>query len=227
MQYINKRFILVILSFFTISLLFGEENIHMKRFKGQAISPYVRDITDLSLIIYKEYPHLYEGTEEEYLPFIEHYTHSKCGIACLLFDHAKPIGVAIGMPMSAMRGKYQQPLLNARPEENFDTLFYLGELLLLKEYRGRGFGKQMYLELEQLVREEGAFKKICFCTIDEADLKSNPMKPKDYTSLDGFWRKLGFEKYNDITFSVYWRNLFEADDTPHKMSYWIKSFSDH
>lgn len=223
MRYLNNVIMPVILSFFAIPLLFAQENIHMKTFRGKSIIPYIKDITDLSITIYKEYPYLYEGTEEEYLPFIEHYTLSNDGIACLLFDNEKPIGVAIGMPINEMREKYQQPFINARPEENSNELFYLGEFLLLNDYRGQGFDKQMYLELERLIRENEDFKKICFCKIDEVD--QNPLMPKNYKPLDEFWTKLGFDKCDDIIVSVYWRNVFEADDSPHKLVYWLKSLS--
>ncbi len=224
MQNINKLIMPVILSFFVIPLLFAQENTHIKAFRGESITPYIKDITDLSITIYKEYPYLYEGTEEEYLPFIEHYTHSNYGIACLLFDDAKPIGVAIGMPMNEMREKYKQPFISARPQDNCDEIFYLGEFLLLKAYRGQGFGKQMYLELEHLIKENESLKKICFCKIDESD--QNPLMPKNYRPLDGFWKKLGFGKCDDITVTVYWRNVFEENDSPHKMVYLLKSLSE-
>lgn len=224
MKYINKLIIPIILNFFAIPLSSAQGNIHTKTFRGQSITPYIKDITDFSITIYKEYPYLYDGTEEEYLPFIEHYSHSNYGIACLLFDDAKPIGVAIGMPMNEMREKYKQPFISARPQENCDELFYLGEFLLLKDYRGQGFGKQMYLELEQLIREDKGLKKICFCKIDESD--HNPLIPKDYKPLDGFWEKLGFDRCDDITVTVYWRNVCEEDDSPHKMAYWLKSLAE-
>src|ERR1700722_3489588 len=147
---------------------------------GQEITPYVQEITDLALTVYRDYPYLYEGTVDEYYPAIEHYTHSSDGIACLFFNNNQLVGAAIGMPMNEMRDKYKLPLVNARPEENFDQLFYLGELLLLKEYRGQGLGKQMYLEFENTVREL-AFTKICFCKIDESE--QNPLAPENYKSL--------------------------------------------
>ena len=222
MQHFNKLLLSTLLSLLVVPLLSIQGTIHLETFTGQAIVPYVKDITTLSLIIYKEYPYLYDGTEEDYLPAIEHYSHSEKGIACVLFDDTKPIGVAIGMPISEMREKYQQPFLHARPEENPDEIFYLGELLLLKEYRGQGFGKQMYLELERLVIEEN-FKKICFCKSNEDDPDPSIM-PENYRPLDEFWKKLEFERC-DVSVSVYWKNIFETDESPHELVYWIKSIA--
>lgn len=215
MRSLNNVLFFFVCYLFAIPLLLAEEGLVIKTFQGKDISPHVKAITDLCLIIYKEKPYLYEGTEEEYRPFIEYYADSETNRACLLFDESKPVGVAIGMPLHAMRDKYREPFLSMRPEENPDELFYLGELLLLKDYRGNNLGKQMYLECERLATQEG-FKKICFCKIDE---------PESDQSLDGFWKKLGFEKCEEGTFVVYWKNVGESDESPHQMRYWIKSLS--
>jgi GNAT superfamily N-acetyltransferase len=211
-----------IVSLFMISFLYANEaNIRMQILQGEVITSRVKDITDLSLSNYREYPYLYEGTEDEYLPLIQHYAESESGIACLLFDNEKPIGVAIGMPMSAMRENYKQPLLNCSEKIDIDSIFYLGEFLLLKEYRGKGLGKQMYIEFERLVMANGNFKSIWFCKISEFD--SHPLMPTNYKSLDDFWKKLGFEQQEHLNFSVFWRNVSEIDDSPHKLAYWMKS----
>lgn len=213
--------LLVMVELVVTPFLFSHENCRIEVFKGAEIIPYVKKVTDLSLAIYREYPYLYEGTEEEYMPFIEHYAKSELGMACILFDDEKPVGVAIGMPMDTMRKKYQEPLLSKYPEANINSFFYLGEFLILKEYRGKGFGKQIYVELEQSIKKEKLFKTICFCKIDEFEL--HPLKPDNYKSLDEFWRKLGFEQVEDLSTSVAWRNINELEDSPHKMVYWIKT----
>lgn len=190
--------------------------------QGAVINSRVKDITDLSLIIYREYPYLYEGTQEEYLPLIQHYAQSENSIACLLLDDEKPIGIAIGMPMNVMRENYKQPILHSEAV-NIDSLFYLGEFLLLEAYRGKGFGKQMYREFERLVKEKGNFTTLCFCKISE--FESHPLMPVKYKPLDDFWIKLGFEKVENLNFSVVWRNVDEVEDSPHHLVYWMKALS--
>ena len=207
---------------FVTSSLIAKENISIRTFRGELISPFLQDITDLCITIYKEYPYCYEGTKEEYFPFIEYYAHDN-GIACLLFDGNHPVGVAIGMPISEMREKYKAPFHHARPHENFEEIFYLGEILLLKDYRCRGLGTEMYLEFERSVKENKNFKKICFCKIDESNQTN--LEPENYKPLDGFWEKNGFDRCDDITVIVNWQNVGEVDESPHKLVYWLKSFS--
>jgi len=211
-----------VLNLFVILPLTAKDSIHLQTFKGESINPYVKDITDLCITVFREYPYCYEGTEEEYRPFIEHYAHSDNGIACLLFENDYPIGVAIGMPLNEMREQYMDPFITARPQENCDELFYLGEFVLLKEYRGRGLGKEMYLELEDLVRENRNVKKMCFCKIDETN--SEPTIPENYRSLDGFWEKLGFDQCDDVAMEAYWHDIGQIEASSHKLVYWLKSF---
>ena len=204
--------------FFLSSTLIAEETLSMRTYRGKSITPFLKDITDLCVTIYKEYPYLYEGTQEEYFPFIEHYAHSEHGIACLLFDNERLVGVAIGMPLNEMRDKYQAPFTNARPQENFREIFYLGEFLLVKDYRGRGLGKKIYLEFERSVTN---MKKICFCKIDETDRKI--LETENYRPLDGFWEKFGFHKCEDVSVTVNWQNVGELEESPHQLVYWLKS----
>lgn len=206
--------------FIMVFLHADEATIRMEVVQGEAIHAYVKDITDLSLIIYREYPYLYEGTEEEYLPHIQHYAQPE-SVACLLFDNEKTIGVAIGLPLKAMRDNYKRPLLNSDVYINIDSVFYLGEILLLPEYRGRGLGKQMYLKFEEMVRKKENFKSICLSKISE--LESHPRMPAQYKSLDTFWAKLGFKRLNNVHFSVVWLNVGDQEESSHKMVYWIKT----
>lgn len=213
--------VLKVIGLFIVPFLSAHETCHMQVLKGEAIRPYVKDITDLCLVVYREFPYLYEGTEEEYMPAIEHYAQSPLGIACVLFDNQKLVGIAIGEPMGAMREKYKQPLLNFYSESELDAFFYFGEFLLLKEYREKGLGQKMYFELEKQINEEGQLRTICFCKIAEFD--KHPLMPKNYKSLDEFWTKLGFSQREEIATSVFWRNIGEEEDSPHKMIYWVKS----
>ncbi len=201
--------------------LFSEENLSIKVFKGDEISPYVKGITDIAIEVYKEYPYLYDGTEEEYLPFIDYYSHSSFGIASLLFDGDRPVGVAIGMPLNEMRDRFKDPLLAARPDENLEKIYYLGEFLLINEYRGKGYGKKLYKQLENLVKENGEYSKLCFCKIVEWDY--HPLMPNGYLPMDGFWIKQGFEICDDITVSVYWDDVGTNENSIHHLVYWMKN----
>lgn len=212
----NFRQILVLLALFIAPHLFSQT---LETLQGQQIKPFVEQITNLSLEVYREAPYLYEGSLEEYGPFIGYYSESAQGIASLVFVHDTLVGVAIGMPMVEMREKYLQPYAMKRPGENLSEVFYLGEFLLLKEYRGKGWGKEMFSSFEAKAQEQN-FKKICLCSITESHLNCDY---QDNSSTDRFWEKLGFTKCEDITFSVAWKNVGTEENHPHQMVYWFKA----
>lgn len=204
----------IVLTFF---LFFSSlESFEFKTYYRNSIEPHVKAINDLALTVYREHPYNYAGTEEEYLPFIQYYCHS--GIATALFEDGKLIGIAIGMPLSEMRDKYRLPFIQARPQTDDSTVYYLGEFLLLKEYRKQGFGKGMYFAFEDSVRNMGLFSEICFCKIDERNIKGS----NDYQPLDGFWKRLGFEVCHDVSCTVYWQNSGDLEESEHHLVYFNK-----
>ena len=194
-------------------------NVSLKVFKGNEITPYVSDITQLSLQIYREYPYLYEGTEEEYLPFIQRYSESNDGIASILFDDKKLIGVCIGMPLNEMRDNYLGNFSSITKEE-LDSLYYLGEFLLLKQYRSQGNGKQMYTSFENEVIKKSLYKTLCFCKIQE--FLEHPSQPDNYFSMNNFWKQSEYVAREDLSFNVDWVNVNETTLSPHQLYFWFK-----
>ncbi len=184
--------------------------------QGEAIQPYVKDITELCLVIYREYPYLYEGTEAEYGPFIQEYAQSPHGIACLLFDDEKPVGVAIGVPLSAMRKNYQDGFAQFAPE--LTSVYYLAEFLLLTDYRNKGYGRELYRQFESLIPAE--YPTLSFCKIAERD--THPLMPQNYSPVDTFWRKLGYTEHKDWSFFVSWDDVGTLGNSSHQLIYWTK-----
>lgn len=193
--------------------------VHMKVLRGKEIVPFVEDITELCLMGYREYPYLYEGTASEYGPFIQNYADSPNGIVCLLFDGDRPIGVATGLPMAEMRERFQAPFKHT--EVDLFSLFYLGELIVSKEYRKRGYASQLCFELERCAKETGRYSKMCFCTIKEPE--NHSLRPIDYKSVQDGWR--GYAKHEEILFFCHWLCVGETEESDHPMVYWIKDLT--
>lgn len=205
--------------------LAAQDGIRIETYRGQEINSHIKEITDVALVVYRDYPYLYEGTVEEYLPILALNGKSSCGLGCLVYDNDKVIGAALGMPADEIRSHYLEPLLKVSSREKLKASFYFAEMLLLKEYRNSDLGQQIYNAMEKLVKAEGIFNRIYFCNIVEAD--QHPLKPKDYLPFDEFWQmeKLGFEKCESLTFNAYWQNINETEDSPHQQVYWTKSIA--
>lgn len=193
-----------------------EANVRLQVLRCQEIEAYVDAITELALIVYREYPYLYDGTMKEYLPLIQIYATSQDGIACLLFDNKKLIGAAIGLPFLEMRDNYKELFA----DEDLKDYYYLGALLLLKQYRGQGFGKKMYTAFEESVSALKVFQTLCFCKIQEFD--KHPLMPRGYQSLESFWKKLGYIEHPKLTFTIPWKDIDAPKVRQHTLVYWTK-----
>jgi ribosomal protein S18 acetylase RimI-like enzyme len=51
-------------------------------------------------------------------------------------------------------------------------MYYLGELVLLPEYRKQGIGSALYLQFEAAVKEMRAYSKISLCQMEDSRYES-------------------------------------------------------
>lgn len=179
--------------------------IRLEVLQGEAIKEHSQEFASLCHVIYGEYPYLYDGKDAGYEEYINSYADSKNSIVCMAFDGKKVIGAAAGMPLAESRDYYQAPFnalgIDVKP------FFYLSELIVLKEYRGKGIGTSLYNLTEDLVKKEGCFPKITCCAMENA----NPL-----------WIKLGFQKHPEIAYDSFWTNIGDQDESPHHLVFWVK-----
>jgi len=174
--------------------------------EGAQINPYLTEIVELMLIVYREAPYRYEGTMEEYLPLVQAYANSKHGIAALLFDGRKLIGVAAGAPLTDVNPKWHEPFKN----DGIEKIFYVGDEVLLSERRGQGFGSRLF---DTLVRAIPApYEMVAFSRIEEESPLNNALKAR------------GFVERPEKNVVIPWREIGPNEEAvPHKLVFWTGS----
>lgn len=201
-----------------VSVVYADP-IRLEVLKGPAINNYTQEFANLCHIVYGEYPYLYDGHDAGYEAYISSYADSSNSIVCLAFDGDDVVGAASGMPLIESRDYYQAPFLAQGID--ITPMFYLSELILLKDYRGKGIGENLYTQIETLVRENGCFSKMTCCNIQVA--KDDPNMPKNYKYIDyPLWVKLGFYKHPEISYDSYWTNIGDENESAHRLVFWIK-----
>jgi GNAT superfamily N-acetyltransferase len=211
----KKTFVLFFL--FCSVALFGD-NITYKTLKGNDITPYASDINTICAKVYREYPYLYEAEMDDYTYYLGLYGKSANSIIVFAFDGTKVIGMATGIPLTEYRSHYVQPF--AQNKYDINKIFYVGELVLFKEYRGQGIGKQLYMTLEDSAKHTNKYNLIAFSQIDESFVKQP--QPDDYKQIDGFWTKLGFVKHPELSYDASWKVIGDIDYSKHPMYFWTK-----
>jgi GNAT superfamily N-acetyltransferase len=121
--------------------------------------------------------------------------------------------------MGAHVGELAAPLVeNGYP---VDRIFYLGESVLLKPYRGRGIGHAFFDRREAHARLLGKFTHAVFCAVHRP--AGHPLAAPGYRPLDDFWRKRGYDRLPGLAGYLNWLDVGEAEETSKVMHYWMKA----
>jgi GNAT superfamily N-acetyltransferase len=188
---------------------------------GAALTARLDALAGLRIKVFRDWPYLYDGDAAYEARYLAAYAASP---GALVVAASTAEGEAVGMAtcqpgMEAserLRASWKQAGLDAA------TLCYFGESVLLPAYRGQGAGVRFFIEREAHARRLG-LSIAAFCSVVRNE--NDPRRPRDYSPLDDFWRKRGYEPRPDISTVMQWREVGDARETPHVLSFWIKNLS--
>lgn len=187
---------------------------------GANIAPHLDALAKLRIEVFREWPYLYEGTLSYEQNYLQHYPSCPQCIVVLALDGDRVVGASTAMPLSAADAQFQKAFEGSRYAIN--SIFHLGESMLLPKYRGQGIGHHFFDAREAQARTHGALYA-AFCSVDR-DV-NDCRRPEGYHSLDAFWKKRGYVKHPHIQATFDWREIEEAIDSSHTLTYWIKELS--
>ena len=192
--------------------------IEIRTLSGQAIAPYLADLARLRIEVFREYPYLYDGSDDYEQHYLTTYIRSPESLFVVALDRARVVGVSTGLPMDSEEESFRQPFR----ERGYDPacIFYFGESVLQRAYRGRGLGVRFFAEREAHARRLGRFVWTCFCAVERPP--GDPARPPGYVPLDDFWRQRGYEKHPELTTSYIWKEVGEASQSAKPMTFWLK-----
>lgn len=193
-------------------------HVQVIRLIGEEARPYVNELASLRLQVFHEFPYLYDGTLEYEKQYLEFYFKAKHAFILILKADGLIIGATTGIWCVEAEESFQKSFVKhgMDPKE----IFYFGESVLLKQYRGHGYGKLFFSEREKFASSLGFIKHLSFCAVvrDEND----KMKPSDYRPLDEFWLTQGFKKEPGLTTQYAWPDIGQTENTEKTMQFWLK-----
>lgn len=193
-------------------------SIQLRTISGEQLATYIDEIARLRIQVFREYPYLYDGTEDYEKRYLQTYMSADSAMAVLAMDRNQVIGVSTGVAMAEESAAFKQPFVDRKMDT--DSLFYCGESVLLPQYRGRGIYKSFFTERETFARELGGMSRICFCGVVRED--THPLKPQDYQPLDEVWRHFGYQPQTDLIAYFPWKDVDQQTQTQHPMMFWLK-----
>nr|BDT27332.1 GNAT family N-acetyltransferase [Bacteriovorax sp. HI3] len=190
----------------------------VESFFGKDITPLIPRLAELRIKVFHDFPYLYEGSLDYEKDYLKVYTNSSRSVLVAAFDGDQLVGAATALPLSDEADYVRAPFLQAKM--NLDEIYYFGESVLLKEYRGHGLGHQFFDGREAAAKKFG-FPISVFCGVQRP--ADHPMKPEGYSPLDEFWKKRGYVKQENLRSEFSWQDIGESAETKKPMIYWMKS----
>ncbi|MGJ8649075.1 MAG: GNAT family N-acetyltransferase [Opitutaceae bacterium] len=184
---------------------------------GTAVTPFNTALAELRIQVFREWPYLYEGTLAYEQHYLDKYATCPQSIVAIAKDGKRIVGATTGLPLAAADSDFQKPFLKG--PYPIKDVFYLGESVLLPEYRGKGIGHQFF-EAREAQAVSCGYKYAAFCAVDRAE--DDPRRPSVYTTLDSFWHKRRYIKHPELQATFDWREVGQSLESSHTLSFWIK-----
>ncbi|MEA5425092.1 GNAT family N-acetyltransferase [Arcicella lustrica] len=187
--------------------------------KGAEITTVFEDLANLRITVFRDFPYLYEGSVDYEMEYLKIYSQAEKALLFAVYDGSKMVGATTCIPLADEAPEVRLPFEKAGL--TIDSIFYFGESILLKEYRGLGLGHRFFDEREAHARSFGNFKTTCFCAVDRGE--NHPLQPENYRPNDAFWLKRGYQKELSLQSTFEWPDINESVSTPKTMIYWKRA----
>ena len=189
---------------------------------GEAILPLMADLQRLRVRVFREWPYLYDGEERYEAGYVRAYARSPRAAMVVALEGTRCVGASTCLPLADETANVQAPFLARGWAPT--RFFYLGESVLLPEYRGQGIGVAFFAQREAHARAVSDADFACFCAVERP--ASHPARPPGEAGLEGFWRNRGYQPEPGLACTMRWKEVGQAEQTDHRLQFWIKPLRD-
>jgi GNAT superfamily N-acetyltransferase len=188
----------------------------IKTLKGARLHEALPDLARLRIEVFREFPYLYHGSPENEQSYLSAFTASKDGLIAAAENEGRIIGCATGSGLSG-HPALAAPFGGAGLDPA--QVFYCGESVLLAAYRGQGIGHKFF-DLREAHARECGYRYSAFCAVIRPE--DHPLRPANFSPLDAFWRRRGYEKVRGLVAELGWKEVGQAEESEHAMQFWMR-----
>ena len=187
---------------------------------GTAIADALDDLATLRLVIFPEYPYLYQGRREDELTYLA--TNAEEADACVIlaYNGLTVIGAVTGMPLVHEDAQ----VLDAFAGTTFplNEVYYVGELLFRPAYRNCGLGQKLLAKLGNHIRSLSRYRSLTCATVERPE--DHLLRPSNYIPISRFLARTGFVRLPGVTTHFMWCET-DGVKRDHIMQFWIKELT--
>jgi len=191
----------------------------MRIIRGQEIENHIDQLGRFRIEIFREYPYLYDGDLDYERAYLNRYSRDTESFLLVIHDRLGFVGICTGMPLSGEDPDFR----NAFVGESINEIYYIGEVMLRKDARGKKMGSKLFSTALSLI-DSKKYKRVSLCTVDRGS--NHPQCPESYCSPDYLWKKYGFEKSAHLVAFLSWKDIGQTTETKKTMNIWFKELSD-
>ncbi|MGC3874920.1 GNAT family N-acetyltransferase [Halomonas sp. GXIMD04776] len=185
--------------------------------KGDELKPWLRDVADLRIGVFRDFPYLYDGSRDYEQDYLRTYTETDTSICVLALDGERVVGASTGLAMADETKEFRQPLCDAGWD--VESIFYCAESTLLPEYRGRGLYRAFFDEREAHARRLGKRMSV-FCAVQRP--ADHPLRPVGYQPLDSIWQHFGYQPIPHTMATFRWKDIDQVQETDKNLLFYQK-----
>ena len=190
----------------------------MQILRGSEIKHCIDRLGGFRIQIFREYPYLYDGSIEYERTYLRRYSMAPESLCLILEDALGIVGACTGIPLACEDSEFQ----NAFVGENKEEVYYIGEVMLRADSRGKKLGSSLMSTALDLI-DSNKFKKISLCTVDRG--LNHPREPLSYSPPDYLWKKYGFEKSGNLMAYLDWKDVGQDVETRKPLNIWFRQHS--
>jgi GNAT superfamily N-acetyltransferase len=189
----------------------------IRRLSGEDVLEHLIELARLRIEVFREYPYLYAGDLDYEMEYLRAYSRSPASVFVLALAGDETVGIATGLPLAEAHPEFREPFV----AHGYDlrTIYYFGESVLRRAFRGQGVYRDFFAQREAHVRSLGGFRRATFCAVERP--AEHPARPSAYQPLDDYWQKRGYRRTALQTLYP-WRDLDAAEETFKPMVFWLK-----
>jgi GNAT superfamily N-acetyltransferase len=184
---------------------------------GQELLPWLDAVARLRIEVFADWPYLYAGGMDYERDYLAAYARSPRSVFVLAMDDAQVVGASTGIPLSDETPAFQRPFQRAGID--VASVFYFGESVLRREFRGLGLGHAFFDGREAHARRLGGFACTAFCAVDREP--GDPRRPAEYRGNEAFWSRRGYRRQNGITVHLPWDEPGQGE-VIHALTCWLR-----
>ncbi|WP_210205881.1 GNAT family N-acetyltransferase [Hoeflea marina] len=186
---------------------------------GDDVGHLVDELARLRIAVFADWPYLYDGDPDYEARYLARFAASTGAVVVIARDpDGRIVGAATGAPLADHADEFAAPFAAAGLDPA--DFFYHAESVLLAPWRGHGAGREFFRLREAAARAQG-FRRAAFCSVIRPD--DHPARPEGQSSLEPFWRRLGYSPLPGLVAQFSWRDRGEAGDSVKPMQLWSRT----